>query len=77
MCFIWHLGQEEAIPFSNSLAVSDYLRIEQAGFQHRDKYRFGKLTWFSIEFFMFTSSILFTGSVLMAKIYIGSSTTTP
>ncbi|CAF3420460.1 unnamed protein product [Rotaria sp. Silwood1] len=72
-----HLGQEEAIPFSNSLAVSDYLRIEQAGFQHRDKYRFGKLTWFSIEFFMFTSSILFTGSVLMAKIYIGSSTTTP
>ncbi|CAF4500446.1 unnamed protein product, partial [Rotaria sp. Silwood2] len=51
------LGQEEAIPFSNSLAVSDYLRIEQAGFQNRDKYRFG--------------------SVLMAKIYIGSSTTTP
>jgi hypothetical protein len=36
------LGQEEAIPFSNSLAVSDYLRIEQADYHNRDKYRFGK-----------------------------------
>jgi hypothetical protein len=35
------LGQEDAIPFSNSLAVSDYLRIEQAGYHNRDKYRFG------------------------------------
>ncbi|CAF0783988.1 unnamed protein product [Adineta ricciae] len=51
------MGQEEAIPFSNSLAVSDYLRIEQAGFHNRDKYRFG--------------------SVLLAKVYIGSSTTLP
>ena len=37
------MGQEEAIPFSNSLAVSDYLRIEQAGLHNRDKYRFGNL----------------------------------
>lgn len=37
-----HLGQEEGIPFSNSLAVSDYLRIEQADYRNRDKYRFGK-----------------------------------
>ncbi|CAF3373605.1 unnamed protein product [Rotaria socialis] len=51
------LDQDDAIPFSNSLAVSDYLRIEQAGFQNRDKYRFG--------------------SVLMAKVYIGSSIATP
>jgi hypothetical protein len=36
------MGQEEAIPFSNSLAVSDYLRIEQADYHNRDKYRFGK-----------------------------------
>ncbi|UJR26994.1 hypothetical protein I4U23_008301 [Adineta vaga] len=51
------MGQEEAIPFSNSLAVTDYLRIEQAGYHNRDKYRFG--------------------SVLLAKVYIGSSTTIP
>ncbi|CAF5217145.1 unnamed protein product, partial [Rotaria magnacalcarata] len=51
------LGQDDAIAFSNSLAVSDYLRIEQAGVQNRDKYRFG--------------------SVLMAKVYIGSSIVTP
>jgi hypothetical protein len=38
------MGQEEAIPFSNSLAVSDYHRIEQAGYHNRDKYRFGKLS---------------------------------
>ena len=36
------LGQEEAIPFSNSLAVSDYSRIEQADYHNRDKYRFGQ-----------------------------------
>jgi hypothetical protein len=38
------LGQEDAIPFSNSLAVSDYHRIEQVGYHNRDKYRFGKLS---------------------------------
>ncbi|CAF3540202.1 unnamed protein product [Adineta steineri] len=50
------LNHEEAVTFSNSLAVCDYPRIEQAGSHNRDKYRFG--------------------SVLLAKVYIGSSTTT-
>lgn len=69
------MGQEEAIPFSNSLAVSDYLRIEQAGFHNRDKYRFGNFCD-SLRKTHQLSPIL-KGSVLLAKVYTGSSTILP
>ncbi|CAF0756740.1 unnamed protein product [Didymodactylos carnosus] len=36
-------GQEEALTFSNSLAVSDYFRIENIGAHNRDEYRFGSV----------------------------------